>query len=150
MTTKKSLPLVLAAVAIGAGVLTGFGAYKLQAQSGALPSIGGSKEPLQQVAEGSVSAGDVFGVQDESTFKDTAEGYLQIGGLDGEGSHHLLRPGGEAQTVYLTSSITDLSKFEGMQVRVWGETFKAQKAGWFMDVGRVQVVNPKGENPSEE
>jgi hypothetical protein len=94
--------------------------------------------------------GDVFGVQDEKTFKDSAEGYLEIGGLDGEGSHKLLRPGGDSQTVYLTSSVTDLDKFDGMSVKVWGETFKGQKAGWLMDVGRVQIVSPQGEKPTEE
>jgi hypothetical protein len=37
-----------------------------------------------------------------------------------------------------------------MIVKVWGETNKAQKAGWLMDVGRVQVVNPQGEAPAEK
>jgi len=37
-----------------------------------------------------------------------------------------------------------------MEVKIWGETFKAQKAGWLMDVGRVEIVNPDGEAPLEE
>lgn len=151
MTQNKTpLLLVLSLVAILAGVGTGYGGFKLQtkATTGTGP-VGGSGE-IQQVAEGSVSAGDVFGVNDASTFKDNAEGYLEIGGLDGEGSHKLLRPGGISQTVYLTSSITDLDKFDGMEVKVSGETFKGQKAGWLMDVGRVEIVNVKGSAPSEE
>lgn len=147
---KKKMPLILAAVAIVAGVLTGLGAQKLAAQSGLAPGIAGGPEPVSQVAGDVVNNGDVFGVQDEQTFSDSAEGYLEIGGLDGEGSHKLLRPGGAMQTVYLTSSITDLDKFDGMQVKVWGETFKGQKAGWLMDVGRVQIVNTQGTNPSVE
>jgi hypothetical protein len=83
----------------------------------------------------------VVGVEDTETFKDTAEGKLEKGGLNGEGSHHLVRPGGESQTVYLTSSIVDLDKFVGSKVKIWGETFAAQKAGWLMDVGRLEVLN---------
>ena len=62
------------------------------------------------------------------------------GGVDGEGSHHLVRPGGESQNVYLTSSIIDLDQFVGRSVKIWGATFEAQQAGWLMDVGRLQVL----------
>ncbi len=144
----SKLTMILAAVTIIAGIGTGVGVAKLQGKS--VPGVPGSNQPLQQVAGSDVKAGDVFGVPDEKTFKDSAEGYLEAGGLDGEGSHSLLRVGGPSQTVYLTSSVTDLSKFEGMNVKVWGETFKAQKAGWLMDVGRVQVISPQGQAPSEE
>jgi hypothetical protein len=147
---KKKMPLLIAAVAIVAGILTGLGAQKLAAQSGIASNITGGPEPVSQVAGDVINNGDVFGVPDEETFKDSAEGYLEIGGLDGEGSHKLTRPGGVSQTVYLTSSITDLDKFDGMQVKVWGETFKGQKAGWLMDVGRVQIVNTQGTKPTEE
>ncbi len=148
MKSSKKVVMVLAVVMIAAGIGTGVGVAKLQGKS--VPGAPSSAQPIQQVAGNQVKAGDVFGVPDEKTFKDSAEGYLEAGGLDGEGSHHLLREGGVSQTVYLTSSVTDLSKFEGMTVKVWGETFKAQKAGWLMDVGRVQVVNPQGQAPSEE
>ena len=77
---------------------------------------------------------------DGKTFKDSAEGQLVEGGVDGEGTHSLKRPGGENQTVALTSSVLDLSKFEGKKVKVWGETFAAQTAGWLMDVGKVEVL----------
>ena len=77
---------------------------------------------------------------DGKTFKDSAEGELVAGGVDGEGTHQLKRPGGESQTVALTSSVLDLSKFEGKKVKVWGETFAAQTAGWLMDVGKVEVL----------
>lgn len=146
--TKIPAFAIFALVAILAGIGTGYGGFKLQTKS-STTGPGGSGA-IQQVAEGSVKAGDVFGVDDENTFTDSTEGYLEIGGLDGEGSHKLLRPGGASQTVYLTSSITDLDKFDGMEVKIWGETFKGQKAGWLMDVGRVQVTNVKGTAPSEE
>lgn len=149
-TMKKSytkLALILSLVAIVAGIGTGFGAYKLQQKTGVSVS---NNQPTQQIAGDVVNAGDIFGVNDTSTFKDNAAGYLEKGGIDGEGSHKLLRVGGESQTVYLTSSVTDLDDFVGMEVEVWGETNKAQKAGWLMDVGSVKIVNTDGEKPAEE
>ena len=100
----------------------------------------------QQVAGDSVKAGDIFGSNHE-VFKDVAEGYLEQGGINGEGSHKLLRPGGDSQTVYLTSSVTDLDKLSGMQVKVWGETYQGQKAGWLMDVGKIEVIDPNASSP---
>lgn len=147
MARSPKLFTLLSLVAIVAGIATGYGGYKLQAKT----SIGGgSNKPIKQVAEGTVEKGDVFGMEDEKTFKDSAEGYLEAGGLDGEGSHKLVRAGGESQTVYLTSSVTDLDKLVGMEVKVWGETFKGQTAGWLMDVGRIEVLNPQGKAPAEE
>lgn len=87
-----------------------------------------------------VSKGTVVGSSDTKTFKDTATGSLKEGGIDGEGQFHLVRPGGVSQNVYLTSSSVDLSKFVGRKIKVWGETEKAQHAGWLMDVGRVEVT----------
>ncbi|MFZ5376946.1 MAG: hypothetical protein ACOZAN_04765 [Patescibacteria group bacterium] len=140
--------VILALVAIVAGVGTGFGVNKLGVKT---PISSNTPTPIQQVAKsGSIKVGDVFGVQDQSTFKDDAEGYLELGGSNGEGTHSLLRMGGESQTVYLTSSVTDLDKFVGMNVKVWGETFNGQKVGWLMDVGRVQVIETQGTKPVEE
>ncbi len=143
----KKLLFVTLFIAIAAGFGTGFGAFKLKMKT----SASDSPQADQLVAGDKVKDGDVFGVKDDQTFKDSAEGYLEKGGTeDGEGSHRLLREGGESQTVYLTSSITDLDKLVGMQVKVWGETFKGQNAGWLMDVGRVQVVAVDAEAPVEE
>lgn len=153
MSKKSMMPLViLLGVALLAGLATGYGGFRLQSKNGGslVNGLTGEQQPIQQVATGTVKAGDVFGVQDASTFKDSAEGTLQEGGIGGEGSHQLVREGGVSQTVVLTSSVTDLSKFTGMQIKVWGETFKAQKAGWLMDVGRVEVVNPEVTAPAVE
>jgi hypothetical protein len=84
--------------------------------------------------------GQTFGSDDTETFKDTAEGTLKEGGIDGEGQYHLVRPGGDSQNVYLTSSSLDLSQFVGKKIKVWGETQEAQSAGWLMDVGRVEIL----------
>ena len=79
------------------------------------------------------------GVLDKKTFKDNAEGILKEGGVDGEGNFHLERPGGTSQNAYLTSSTVDLSKYVGKKVKVWGQTFQGQKAGWLMDVGLIEI-----------
>jgi hypothetical protein len=144
--TQKKRVMILGAVAIIAGIGTGYGAFRLRAKS----SGESSPATTQQVAGDNVQAGDVFGIKDDQTFKDSAEGYLEAGGINGEGSHSLLREGGASQTVYLTSSITDLDKLVGMKVKVWGETFKGQKAGWLMDVGRVQVIEVDAKAPVTE
>jgi hypothetical protein len=81
------------------------------------------------------------GIADEATFKDSAEGTLEEGGISGEGTHHLTREGGASQNVYLTSSVIDLESFVGKKVQVWGETISAKKAGWLMDVGKIKVIN---------
>lgn len=80
------------------------------------------------------------GIIDKKTFRDQAEGILKEGGINGEGNFHLERPGGESQNVYLTSSTVDLSKYIGKKVRVYGETFAGEKAGWLMDVGLVEII----------
>ncbi len=81
------------------------------------------------------------GIEDESIFeKQAPEGILVRGGIDGEGTHHLERPGGPSQNVYLTSTVIDLDSFVGKKVKVWGNTISGVKAGWLMDVGKIKVI----------
>lgn len=80
------------------------------------------------------------GLADEETFRDSAEGVLKKDGVNGEGTHHLEREGGESQNVYLTSTVIDLQSFVDQKVKVWGETISAKKAGWLMDVGKIKVT----------
>ena len=148
MKAKNGMFIVLSILVLLGGSATGIGLSKLNAKEQAAKN-GESGAPLQQVATGNIKNGDVFGSPEEKDFKDSAEGYLELGGLDGEGSHRLLRDGGPSQTVYLTSSSTDLDKFQGMKVKVWGETFKGQKAGWLMDVGRVKVIEVNAQPPAD-
>ena len=87
-----------------------------------------------------ITKGLVVGADDKSQFPDEAEGVLVEGGIDGEGTHYLERPGGPSQNVYVTSSNVDLQKFVGRKVKVDGKTFAAEKAGWLMDVGQLEVL----------
>lgn len=128
---SKELALILLAVSL-LGVGSG---YMLARSGGTLGSVTRGKP-----SKSAIPKGTVVGSNDLKTFKDVTEGAMEKGGIDGEGQYHLVRPGGESQNVYLTSSIVDLAKFVGIKVKVWGETQKAQKAGWLMDVGRVEVL----------
>jgi len=122
-------------LAIILGVISGFFLYtgKRLLSGQGKQIFFSSKKPEEQ-------AKSAAGIVDKKTFKDKAEGILREGGIDGEGQFHLERPGGESQNVYLTSTTVDLSQYLGKKVRVWGETFKAEKAGWLMDVGLVEVL----------
>ena len=141
--TKKTF-IIICTIATIAGVLTGYGAFRLNGKT-----ANNKKTELNAVAEdpNKIANGDIFGVQDESTFVDNAQGYVEKGGVNGEGSHRLLREGGTSQTIALTSAVTDLDQFVGMEIKIWGETHKAQQSGWFMDVGRVEVVDTEAEAP---
>lgn len=140
---SKQIFLIICAVAVLAGTLTGYGAHKLKAKNGG----GQIVENVTIEDANKIKNGDVFGVQDKDTFADSATGYVELGGIDGEGSHKLLREGGASQTVALTSSVVDLDKLVGAEVKLYGETFKAEKAGWFMDVGRVEVIEVNAQAP---
>lgn len=129
--SMKLVVILIAMVILGLG--TGYGI----AQTGGKTGIGA----IDKVANtANVEKGKTYGSDDTETFSDIAEGELKEGGIEGEGQFHLVRPGGASQNVYLTSSLVDLSQFEGRKIKVWGQTQKAQVAGWLMDVGRVQVL----------
>ncbi|MDP3726903.1 MAG: hypothetical protein Q8Q96_01140 [bacterium] len=135
-TEKKFFSVKLMALLI-AVVLLGIGSGYFLAKNTGKTGLANLGVPT---SGSTVARGTVVGSDDLKTFKDMVEGKLEKGGIDGEGQFHLVRPGGESQNVYMTSSIVDLSQFLGRKVKVWGETQKAQKAGWFMDVGRVEVL----------
>lgn len=114
------------------GIGTGFGLAQIAKSTGTNLIPVASVDPTL--------TGKTFGSDDTETFKDVAEGTLEEGGIEGEGQFHLVRPGGESQNVYLTSSLIDLSQFVGRKIKVWGQTQSAQHAGWLMDVGRLEVL----------
>lgn len=130
--SNKGLMIVLA-LAIVLGLGTGYLANMVSSGSAGMAKTDNES--------GTDASGDKTsaGVLDKKTFTDQAEGTLKEGGFEGEGSFHLERPGGKSQYVYLTSTAVDLSEFVGKKVKVWGQTFEAEKAGWLMDVGYVEL-----------
>lgn len=135
---KRSLkeiffPAFVILLILGAGVISG---YFLSTRQ-----FGKTAVAPGEVGE-EIKKGMVVGVDNPQVFRDTAVGIIEIndGSFTDEGSHKLVREGGESQTAYLTSSVLDLDKLVGRKVKLWGETFAAQKAGWLMDVGKVEVL----------
>jgi hypothetical protein len=126
----KALGILVVVALLGIG--TGYGLTQLAAGPG--------KKILPLPKVSSVEKGKTYGVADTKSYPDTADGKLADGGIEGEGQYHLVRPGGDSQNVYLTSSTVDLSQFMGKKIKVWGATQSAQHAGWLMDVGKVEVL----------
>lgn len=127
------LKMVLIAIIVSSGVATG---YLINSKLGSgLMQKSKSGNPLIVKSE------KIVGSTDSRTFRDQAEGVLEKGGIEGEGTHKLIRDKKRPdQNVYMTSSVVDLDPYLGKKVRVWGETNASQKAGWLMDVGKIEIL----------
>ena len=129
----KILPFLIVFLIIGLGIFTGLVASSVQ------------KTKAQGKQAKSLEEEELSPQQQESfaqTFRDEAEGTIEKNDdLDkyAQGTHKLLRSGGESQTAYLTSSVMDLDEYVGKKVKVFGETFGSSQVGWLMDVGKVEV-----------
>lgn len=132
--------LVAVSLAVVAGLVVGFIIAQNRLKSTATTTADSSGMTQNPESASDIKVGQVFGSQDEESFRDPATGIIQPGGIKGEGSHHLERGTDESQWVYLTSSVVDLDLFVGTEVDVWGETFQGKSAGWLMDVGRLKVI----------
>lgn len=115
-------------------ILLGLGTGYMLVQNGVGGSSTGTKGSTM------VSNEKVVGVKDASKYTNCPTGTLEKEGLDGEGTHHLVRPGGPSQTAYLVSSIIDLDQYVGMTVKLCGTTMQAQRAPWLMDVERLEIL----------
>ena len=132
-TKQKSNPLPLILVIILAIVL-GIGTGYFIKQKTATATV--TSQGVAVEKKGNVTS---YGTKDTKLYPDSATGTLREGGIEGEGTSHLERPGGPSQNVYLTSSTVDLGTFTGKKVTVWGKTYAGNKAGWLMDVGYIEV-----------
>lgn len=90
-------------------------------------------------SESDLITGKAYGDTAKS-FKDSATGIVEKGGVNGEGTHTLNREGGKSQRAALTSSVLDLDLFVGKKVEIKGETNSSSKAGWFLDVGVIKIL----------
>ena len=131
---KSTWPMILVALAIVvSGAITG---YFLTGGK-----IGKKPASLEEAGE-KITKGMIFGIDKPEIYRDTTEGVVEVndGSLVEEGSHKLIREGGDSKTAYLVSSTLDLDKLVGHKVKIWGETFAGQKAGWLMNVGKIEVL----------
>ena len=136
LTTTSSYK-IYSMIMVGAVVLGLVVGYMLAVSNSKNPTSGGL------LPNGQGSQALTAAQQDNKTFKDFAEGVIQPkpspkSGADySEGAYVLIRQ--NAVPVALTSSVVDLSQYTGKKVKVYGETQKAVKEGWLMDVGKVDV-----------
>ena len=96
-----------------------------------------SADSIKNASE--LTVGQAYG-DTGKTFTDTATGTLLKGGINGEGTHTLERTGGKTQNAALTSSTVDLDLFVDKKVEIKGETNNSNKAGWFLDVGVIKIL----------
>lgn len=131
---SKFLPVIIIIIVVAAGIASGL----------VLSSRNKFAKQRGEEAKAAIEEEDLSGGQKESfsqTFRDQAEGTVEKNDqLDkyAQGTHKLMRPGGEDQTAYLTSSVLDLDQYVGKKVIVYGETFGSSQVGWLMDVGKVE------------
>ena len=127
-TDQKKMKIMIGGV-YGLLALLGIGTGYLLSQ----------KIPIAQ-KPGFINTGKVVGTTDSKTFRDSAEGTIEKDGIEGEGTHKLIREEGPSQTAYLTSSLINLDDYVGKKVKVYGETFAAEKVSWLMDVGKIELL----------
>src|SRR3989344_8996193 len=129
---SKFIPIIIIIVVVAAGIFSGL-------------VFSSRNKNAKSQARAAVDEEQLTGEQKQSfaqTFRDEAEGTIEKNDFKeyAQGTHKLIRPGGESQTAYLTSSVLDLDQYVGKKVKVYGETFGSSQVGWFMDVGKVEVV----------
>src|SRR3990170_8514397 len=128
----KFLPIIIVFVVVAAGIFSGL-------------VFSSRNKNAKSQAKAAIDEEQLTGEQKQSfaqTFRDEAEGTVEKNDFKeyAQGTHKLIRPGGESQTAYLTSSVLDLDQYVGKKVKVYAETFGSSQVGWFMDVGKVEVV----------
>jgi len=134
------LPALIILLIIFAGGATGY----LLSKSKMANSIKGSI--TNSNTSGSVNSTSNVkeaGNNNPTVYKDKSQGRLEVNDNQNipDGSHKLIRQGGDNQTVYLVSTVVDLNQFVDKCVEVSGETFSSQKAGWLMDIGYIKVLD---------
>ena len=128
---KKLLPLIITVLILTGGAYTGL--------------LFSNKNKLKSQTKSAIEQESLSPEQKQSfsqTFRDQAEGVVERNDkLDkyAQGTHRLVRPGGDSQTAFLTSTVMDLDEYVGKKVKIYGETFGSSQVGWLMDVGKVEV-----------
>jgi len=122
---------VLIVVAI-LGIGTGYGLTQVSSSSGK------KLIPLPNVS--SAEKGKNVCTTNTGFIKDTAEGTLADGGIEGEGQYHLV-PSRRRQPKWsiMTSSTVDLSQFIGKKIKVWEHPLLNMQVGSWMS-GKVEVL----------
>lgn len=142
VSSKLSIPIIVIIVFVALAV----GFWLSRVTSGSNTSVANSSsnnssqlvQSTDNLSADKVEVGKVYGSTD-SKFSDSATGVVQKGGINGEGTHTLVREGVN-QNAALTSSVVDLDLFVGKKVDIKGQTNSSRKAGWLLDVGNIKIV----------
>lgn len=126
---SRSILIIVIILIILVGVAAGY----IMSRRGSASSSSSTSGP------GTAATGQIIGSSNTEIYRDPAVGVIEAGGLNGEGTHKLIREGGQSQTVYLVSSVINLDDYVGKKAEVWGQTIDAKTAPWLMDVGRLQL-----------
>lgn len=130
---KKIIPVLLILIVVAAGIFSGLVLSSRSKSTKTSSAIQSDTEDVSKEVKQSFS----------QTFKDESEGTIEKNDdLDkySQGTHKLIRPGGESQTAYLTSTVLALDDYVGKKVKVFGETFGSSQVGWLMDVGKIEEI----------
>lgn len=143
-SAKQSLSLSLIIIFIFTGIALGFWLSRLSPSGNdSISQVSDNQtETLStdQISDSQqLKPGTVYG-NTSKAFSDSANGVIEKGSINGEGTHILNRPGGPSQRASLTSSTVDLDLFIGKTVEVKGETNRSNKTSWLMDVGTIKIV----------
>ena len=131
LSLAKVLPILVIVILVAAGMFSGLILSSRNKKTSAATSAVDEEKlsPEQKQSFQVVTRDSAEGVIEKNDkFEETAQGQWK-----------LIRPGGETQTAYLTSSFLDLDGFVGKKVKVYGETLGSAKVGWLMDVAKVEV-----------
>lgn len=136
-----SVPILLIIIILG--LVTGFIASRKTTSKQNITNIFETKTETVSTdkidSPDQLEIGKVYG-NNSKVFKDKANGTIEKGSINGEGTHILNRPGGKDQRASLTSSTVDLDLFVGKNVEVQGETNASNKTSWLLDVGTIKIL----------
>jgi hypothetical protein len=143
-SSPATFPLALILIVVVAALLAGFGLSRAFPQSkngSSLLTLNNTKTVSTDTITSAdqLKIGVLYG-DTQSTFKDSATGTVQKGGINGVGTHTLIRNGGPSQSAALTSSTVDLDLFVGKKVEIKGETNASPKVSWLLDVGTIKIL----------
>jgi hypothetical protein len=145
ITINPKIPKSIIAIVVILGLTSGFWLSRI------LPSSTSSNKLSQELNKNdAISTDQISGSEQlepgvvygnsSAIFSDSAQGVVTAGNINGEGTHILVREGGDSQRVSLTSSTVDLDLFIDKKVIVKGQTNDSRKTGWLLDVGNIKII----------
>ncbi|MFA6602486.1 MAG: hypothetical protein WCT01_01650 [Candidatus Shapirobacteria bacterium] len=138
-SVSTKLPIIIIAVL---AIFSGFILSRLTPSSNTATNLSDSESsasPVSVTDPADLKPGVFYG-NNSKDFTDTATGIIESGSVNGEGTHILIRDGGDSQKASLTSSVLDLDLFVDKKVEVRGQTNSSNKANWLMDVGSIKIL----------